>query len=162
MVNIYKIITLSEEYAGSLARLEEECFSTPWSEKMLSDDIKNPNTCYCAAVDEGKVIGYAGMWVSVYDGQITNVAVTKEYRRQNVATALVSTLCDLCVKKGLECITLEVRKANLAAISLYKKLGFETVGVRKNYYKNPTDDAILMTKFFNDREDEKDGKIASD
>lgn len=162
MVNIYKIITLSEEYIDSLVRLEGECFSTPWTKKMLLDDIKNPNTLYIAAVEEDEVVAYAGMWVSVYDGQITNVAVSKEHRRQNIATGLLTTLCDECVKKGLECITLEVRRGNEAAISLYQKLGFETVGVRKNYYKNPTEDAMLLTKFLNDREDEKDGKIACD
>lgn len=137
---------LTSEHIESLLRLENLCFSVPWTEGMFLNDLKNTNTRYFAAFDGGEVVGYAGMWLSVDDGQITNVAVSPKLRRRGIAEKLLFMLCDECVKAGLSSITLEVRKSNEAAVSLYAKNGFLTVGVRKNYYRHPTEDALLMTK----------------
>ncbi len=137
---------LTEENIDSLLKLENECFSSPWTKAMFLGDLRNPNTCYFAAFDGGEVVGYAGMWLSVDEGQITNIAVSENYRRRKIAGNLIKHLCDECAKRGLSLITLEVRESNTAAVSLYEKSGFEKVGLRKNYYKNPKEDALLMTK----------------
>lgn len=148
MFVIIKVILLNEEYVEKLVKLENECFSDPWTANMFIGDLKNENTCYFGAFDDDKLIGYAGMWMSVDDGQICNVAVHPDYRRKGIGTSLVISLIQVCKRKKLSSITLEVRESNEKAILLYKKLGFERVGLRKNYYKNPTENAILMTKTF--------------
>ena len=116
---------------------------------MLSGDIENKNTVYFAMINpDGKMVGYAGMYVTPFDGQITNIAVHPDFRRMKIATRLLNKLFDVCVQSGLEAITLEVRESNESAIKLYEKEGFSSVGLRKNYYKNPLDNALLMTKTF--------------
>ena len=147
MFDIINVIVVNEKYADKLAELEKQCFSDPWTENMFLGDLKSEHTCYFGAFDENNnLIGYAGMWISVDDGQITNVAVHPDFRRKGIAYSLVINLVQVCKHKNLESITLEVRESNDNAISLYEKLGFERVGLRKNYYKNPSENAILMTK----------------
>lgn len=145
---MYKVVTLTEEYIDSLVKLEQKCFDEPWTKGMFLGDIKNENTVYFAAIENDEVIAYAGMWITVDEGQITNVAVHPNYRRHGIAKYLLSCLYDVCRKNKLVFITLEVRESNISAVSLYKNEGFKTVGLRKNYYKNPTENAILMTKEF--------------
>ena len=148
---MYRIVTLTEEYIESLVELENLCFDEPWTKGMFVGDLSSEYTCYFAAIDDdNKVVGYAGMWISVDEGQITNVAVHPDFRRKNIATELLSRLFDVCRKRGLQSITLEVRQSNEKAINLYEKNGFLSVGMRKNYYKNPAENAVLMTKTFND------------
>lgn len=142
------IVNLSEKYIKSLVKLENKCFSTPWTEAMFYGDIKNCNTRYFAALEGEDVVGYAGMWLSADGGQITNIAVAPSHRRKGIASALLKRLCTVCEEEKAEAIMLEVRSGNNAAVSLYEKFGFKKVGERKNYYKNPTEDALLMTKYF--------------
>jgi len=97
--------------------------------------------------DDGIVLGYVGLMFVLDEGYISNVAVAPEERRQGVADALISALVDRTRNK-LAFLTLEVRESNAAAISLYKKHGFEIVGNRKNYYERPRESALLMTLFF--------------
>ena len=146
--NMYKVVSLTEEYIKSLVELEQICFDEPWTEGMFLSDIKNEHTVYYAVIDADKVIAYVGMWITVDEGQITNVAVHPDYRRKGIAKSLLKKLYDVCLQNKLESITLEVRESNVKAIALYKNEGFENVGLRKNYYKNPTENAILMTKAF--------------
>lgn len=149
MFGIIKIILLTEEHIDELVELEKSCFSSPWTKQMFLGDIQSQQTCYFGAFDEnGNLVGYAGMWLSVDEGQITNVAVHPDYRRKGIAHSLVINLVQVCKRKGLASITLEVRESNINAISLYRKLGFLDVGLRKNYYKNPGENALLMTKTF--------------
>lgn len=116
---------------------------------MLLGDILNKNTVYFAAVNfDGKIIGYAGMYVTLFDGQITNIAVHPDFRHKKIATNLLNSLYSVCKKNNLSSVLLEVREKNIGAIKLYEKEGFQTVGLRKNYYKNPDDNALLMTKTF--------------
>ncbi len=116
---------------------------------MFVSDINNEHTCYFVAVVDDVVVGYCGMWLAVDQGQITNVAVDPSYRNQGIATSLINNLIEVCIDNNLESITLEVRESNVSAINLYTKLGFTNVGCRNNYYKNPTENGILMTKFLN-------------
>lgn len=154
MFGIIKVILLNEEYIDELVELEKKCFSDPWTATMFVGDLQSEQTCYFGAFDENdNLVGYAGMWMSVDEGQITNVAIHPDYRRKGIAYSLVVNLIQICRRNKLSSITLEVRESNINAISLYKKLEFIKVGVRKNYYKNPNENALLMTKTFVERTD---------
>lgn len=147
MFGIIKLLLLNEEYVDSLVKLEAECFTNPWSTNMFLGDLKSGHTCYIGAFNENdELIGYIGMWKTGGVGEITNVAVHPNHRRRGIASSLIVKLCDFCTERDLLHINLEVRESNDNAILLYEKYGFEKVGLRKNYYKNPTENAILMTK----------------
>lgn len=132
----------------AVAAIEAECFSHPWSKKSLEESLKKENSLFLVAYEDGKVIGYVGMEVIVDEGYIFNVAVSADYRRRGVGYALVRELVTYSMKNSLCFITLEVRESNCAAISLYSKFGFIKAGERKNYYSDPTEAAVLMTKYF--------------
>ena len=132
----------------AVAAIEAECFSHPWSKKSLEESLEKENSLFLVAVEDEKVIGYVGMEVIVDEGYIFNVAVSADYRRRGVGYALVRELVTSSMKNSLCFITLEVRESNSAAISLYSKFGFIKAGERKNYYSDPTEAAVLMTKYF--------------
>ncbi len=132
----------------AVAAIEAECFSHPWSKKSLEESLEKENSLFLVAYEDGKVIGYVGMEVIVDEGYIFNVAVSADYRRRGVGYALVRELVTYSMKNSLCFITLEVRESNSAAISLYSKFGFIKAGERKNYYSDPTEAAVLMTKYF--------------
>lgn len=128
-----------------IAALEAECFSEPWSENGIRESSLN-GTLFFVAETESGVVGYVGLQTVVDEGYITNVAVKTELRRQGVASALLTRLDEEAEKRNLDFITLEVRVSNLAARQLYEKFGYQTEGNRKNFYRHPTEDAIIMTK----------------
>ena len=132
----------------AVAAIEAECFSHPWSKKSLEESLEKENSLFLVAYEDGKVIGYVGMEVIVDEGYIFNVAVSADYRRRGVGYALVRELVTYSMKNSLCFITLEGRESNSAAISLYSKFGFIKAGERKNYYSDPTEAAVLMTKYF--------------
>lgn len=135
---------IKESDAKELAELDEQCFSVPWSEAAFSNDAKNPIAEYVIARIDDKIVGYAGFWQVLDEGQITNIAVLKEFRRQRIAQKMLFELISRAKSKNLKVLSLEVRESNLAAINLYSGLNFKNVGIRKNYYKNPTENAVLM------------------
>ena len=120
----------------------------PWTADMIRSELNNPSCLYLAAVDGDTLVGYIGVQTVLDEGYINNVAVHPEYRRRGIAAALISLLAEQAQAIGLAFMTLEVRESNAPAIALYEKLGFTTVGRRKNYYEKPREDAILMTIFF--------------
>lgn len=130
-----------------IAALETECFSAPWSEQAITDSAKN-GTLFFVYENEGEIIGYAGLDIVLDEGYVTNIAVCKKARRQGIGKALTQKLCLEAQDKNLCFISLEVRSQNKAAIALYEGEGFIAEGCRKNFYANPTDDAIIMTKRF--------------
>lgn len=125
-------------------KIENACFSTPWSEKSIAESLANPNSLFYIAFVDGKAAGYMGLQIFSGEGYVTNIATLPEYRRQGVAKALINE----AIKNDMEFITLEVRKSNHAAIHLYSRLGFEKVGIRPKFYREPTEDALLMTRYF--------------
>lgn len=143
-----EIFPICENDAKQLAELDRRCFSVPWSEQSFLDECKNKLANYFVAKDNDKIIGYAGFWQVADEGGITNIAVDKEYRRKGIAKKLIEEMIKSAKEKDLSLLTLEVRKSNLPAISLYEKYGFKSLGIRKNYYKEPTEDAIIMTLYF--------------
>ena len=146
------------EWIPQIAELERQCFSKPWNEQMLAEELDNPTASFIVAVgDNGQVLGYAGISVIAGEGYIDNVAVREEYRRQGIAQALLDVFLRFGKAHQLAFLTLEVRASNAPAKQLYLKHGFEQVGRRKDYYDAPKEDAIIMTKYFQaEKPDEND------
>ena len=144
----YDIISMTADHLDEIAELEKRCFSDPWSRRMLAEHLENE----CAATivaqgEDGTILGYAGLLTILDEGYITNIAVRLEYRRQGVA----SQLLDVFIRFGqanLAFLTLEVRPSNTPAVALYEKNGFKEVGRRPNYYDDPKEDALLLTREF--------------
>ena len=139
--------TLKPEYAPQVAEIEKQCFSLPWSEEAFCGEIDNPLATYIVAVEDKTVLGFAGVHIIAGEGYITNIAVRESARRCDIGKMMLEKLIDICREK-CTFITLEVRKSNIPAISLYEKLGFENLGIRKNFYEKPIEDAVIMTLTF--------------
>ncbi len=142
------ILRLTSDCAGQMAELEQRCFSLPWSENTIRGELKNPVGLYFGAFDSGRLAGYAGMQIVLDEGHITNIATAPEMRRRGVADSLLRELLAAAEARGVRFAMLEARESNLAALSLYKKHGFLVVGRRRGYYEKPVEDAILLTKTF--------------
>ncbi len=129
--------------AAELVKIENACFSTPWSEGSIRESLENENSRFYLALADNSAAGYIGVQIFSGEGYVTNVAVLPEYRRRGIARALIET----ALENEMEFLTLEVRESNAPAISLYASLGFEKVGVRPRFYREPEENAILMTKY---------------
>lgn len=144
----YNIVPMDRSHIEQIAALERECFSTPWSEAMLTEVLFDTQASFIVAESEdGGVLGYAGLQVVLDEGYIDNIAVEPAARRHGVADELLDVFCRFG-EANLAFLTLEVRASNEPAIALYRKHGFEEAGRRKNYYTKPTEDAIIMTRHF--------------
>ena len=141
MIQIKK---LDESHLDELTRLEERCFSVPWSRESFLWAANNENGYFIVAECDGTLAGYAGMCYVLDEADIANVATLPEYRRKGVATALITALLDFAREKKIASLMLEVRASNDGAIALYEKFGFVKVAVRKKYYSRPTEDADIM------------------
>lgn len=141
-----KIDNLRPEDPFKLAELDKICFAIPWSEKSFEDELKNKMANYFIARDGDKIVGYAGFWEVCGEGDITNVAVNPCYRRRHIGSRLIEEMIRKAKSMNLELLTLEVRRTNVAAQGLYEKYGFEVLGVRKAYYSDNKEDALIMTK----------------
>ena len=142
----YQLVPMDRSHLEGIAELERTCFSHPWSVDMLAEELYNETASFLVAEGEdGSVLGYAGLHVVLDEGYIDNVAVDPAYRRQGIADALIDTFVRFGAAK-LAFLTLEVRAGNAPAIALYEKHGFYEVGRRKDYYDDPKEDAILMTR----------------
>ena len=139
------VLRLNAELLVGVAALESECFREPWSEKSLELLLGERGVGF-AVVLEGEVVAYGGMMTVLDEGQITNIAVSKKHRRRGFARAILSALEAYALDNGISMLSLEVRESNTAARSLYIGEGWSEVGLRKNFYKLPTEDAIIMTK----------------
>lgn len=135
------------DHINDIMVVENLSFSIPWSRNSITEEItKNKFARYLSAISKGKVIGYAGMWSVCGEGHITNVAVHPEFRGNGIGSLLIEELIVIAKKEGVLRMTLEVRKSNLVAQSLYKKFGFKDAGQRKSYYADNGEDAIIMWK----------------
>lgn len=141
------IVSMTSDHVAQVAELERICFGTEaWSEKSVASELNNPLSFWLVAVDGDRVAGYVGSQTVLDESDMMNVAVHPDYRKQGIATALIVGLVEELRKRGSRCLTLEVRASNENAISLYKKLDFQEVGRRKNYYRNPREDALILRK----------------
>lgn len=142
------IVNMNESHVAQVAELEKICFSDPWSENSVASELKNPLSCWLVAEEDGVVAGYVGSQTVMDESDMMNVAVHPDYRRKGIAEALVAELVEALKKRESHCLTLEVRVSNEPAKALYEKLGFTQVGLRKNYYRNPREDALILRKEF--------------
>lgn len=140
-----KIRRAGKDDAKAIAQIEAECFSVPWSEAEITATMSQENSVFLVCEFGGKICGYIGAYFAADEGYITNIAVSEKSRRQGLASAVLQKLKEEGEKLGLAFWTLEVRKTNDGARSLYEKNGFKTVGLRPRFYSNPTEDAVLMT-----------------
>ncbi len=141
------ILELKNEDVLMVAEIEKECFSNPWSEKAIKAAINDDLSHFIVAKIGNEVVGYGGMYSVMGEGYIYNIAVKRKYRKFGIGTNIVNELVNYSKIKSLNFLSLEVRKSNTPAINLYSNCGFEKVGNRKNFYTNPLEDAIIMTKF---------------
>jgi ribosomal-protein-alanine N-acetyltransferase len=141
------ITKMTENHVAQVAELEKICFGTEaWSERSVASELENKLSLWLVAIVGGSVAGYVGSQTVIDESDMMNVAVHPEHRRQGIAEMLINDLVDALKEKGSHSLTLEVRASNEPAIALYEKLGFEQVGRRKNYYRNPREDALILRK----------------
>lgn len=139
-----RIERISGEHMSGLAALETACFSEPWSENALSSLYERGMGAGFAVIEDGKVVAYAGALFVLDEAQIANVATLPEYRGKGYARAALCALIDYAREGETRTMTLEVRRSNTPAISLYESLGFRVVGERPRFYRAPVEDALLM------------------
>lgn len=138
---------MTAEHIKAAAEIEKQCFVHPWSEQSLESEMQGENSIFLMAFEGEEPVGYVGVSVIVDEGYMGNLAVLEKYRRQGVGRALMTKLINRSKEQKLAFITLEVRPSNIPAVKLYESLGFIEAGRRKNYYKDPNEDALLLTKF---------------
>ncbi len=146
----YTIIPMTEDHLDQVEALEHEIFSSEaWSRKLLEGMYAAEGAAaFAAAAPDGTVLGYASVQTVLDEGNINNMAVRPQNRRQGVGSALLEAMRRFAVDRRLAFLTLEVRASNMGAQALYTKHGYRPVGRRKNYYDYPKEDAILMTLEF--------------
>ena len=140
------IVNMKESHVPSVAALEAICFSDPWSERSVASELTNPLSLWLVAEENGEVAGYIGSQTVCGETDMMNVAVHPDHRRKGIAEGLINELVARLKSMESKSLTLEVRASNLPAISLYEKLCFGEVGRRKNYYRNPKEDALILRK----------------
>ena len=140
---------LGPEDVEALLALETACFSQPWSREAYEKELgDNPLAFYVGCFDGPRLIGFGGFWLIVDEAHITNVAVDAAFRRRHVGALLLQAMRALAGQLQARLMTLEVRVGNTAALALYRRCGFVEVGRRPRYYEEPTEDALLLTCYF--------------
>ena len=142
------LLPMTEAHLDQAAELERLCFPDPWSRALLAQTLALDNACTLAALEGDRLLGYASAQSVLDEGYLNNIAVRPDCRRRGVASGLMEALLAWGAEQGLAFLTLEVRPSNAAAYALYRKLGFDVVGVRPNYYAHPKENALLMTHYY--------------
>lgn len=137
---------MKAEHVPQVAQLEKLCFADPWSEMSIESELKSIWSYWVVAVEDEQVVGYVGSQSSIDETDIMNIAVHPGWRRRGIAESLIDYLIKDLKNRGSHALMLEVRVSNDPAIALYEKLGFRQVGLRKNYYRNPKEDALILRK----------------
>jgi ribosomal-protein-alanine N-acetyltransferase len=147
----FELKTFAAEHIPEAAEIERLCFSEPWSEAALNYMCTSPNTRAVAVIDRenGRLAAYGGAQFVLDEANIVNIATHPDYRRRGCATALMHSLESFLKENGIAYVYLEVRSSNAPAQALYAKEGFAPVGVIKNYYRFPSEDAVEMMKKLN-------------
>ena len=140
------IENMTAAHVPQIAELEKLCFSDPWSERSIETELSCRLSVWLVALEGDKVVGYVGSQTVIDESDMMNIAVHPDFRRRGIAEALVAELEAALRQRGSRALTLEVRDSNAPAIALYEKLGFAQVGLRKNYYRNPKEDARILRK----------------
>jgi ribosomal-protein-alanine N-acetyltransferase len=135
---------MNEEDIDGLLDISALSFSVSWSKDSYIQELTNPVAKYFVAKVDNKVIGFAGTWIVLDEAHITNIAVHPDHRNNGIASKLLKELINYCKNNGCVAYTLEVRSSNKAAIGLYEKYNFKEAGIRKGYYEDNKEDAVLM------------------
>ena len=138
------IAIMTEAELDEVSELEAQIFSVPWSKQGFLDTIPMPNVIFLVAKEANQVVGYCGIYLALDEGEITNVAVSSDFRHRGIAKELVGTLIQTAEREGIRRFVLEVRASNQPAIRLYEKLGFVYCGTRRAFYTKPVEDADVM------------------
>lgn len=149
-----EIVPMNESHVAQIAEIEQLCFSAPWTEDGIREELGNENSHFLVSACGERVLGYIGVQEICGEAYIANVAVRPEYRRMGIGEKLISAAADGAEERECEFITLEVRKSNAPAIALYTKQDYNIAGERKNFYTNPVENGLIMTKYFKDCESE--------
>lgn len=140
-----ELLLMKQEHLEGVATLERLCFGEPWSAKAL--ELLLGDGAFAVVCTEGQdVLAYGGMLSVLDEGQVTNIAVHPDHRRCGLGRRVLETMLEEAERRGLTEISLEVRASNHAAISLYEQAGFSAVGRRRSFYKQPTEDALVMLR----------------
>lgn len=141
-----KILPMQKSEVDEVSKIEEYAYGEHhWSKDSFYGELSNNLAHYYSAFDtNGNLIGYAGFWGILEEAHITTIAVKPELMRKKIGEALLNKIIQDCYKQEIKYITLEVRVSNNAAIALYEKYGFKSLGTRKGYYQNNNEDALIM------------------
>ncbi len=147
MVNNIEVVKMTREHLDGVMTIENLSFKIPWSRNAFIDELTtNEMAVYVVAVSGKEILGYGGLWRVLDEGHITNIAVHPEFRRCGAGSRIMDELLRQCRDCGILSLTLEVRRSNLPAQKLYGKYGFRSEGIRKGYYSDTGEDAIIMWK----------------
>ncbi|XJZ27592.1 ribosomal protein S18-alanine N-acetyltransferase [Bacillota bacterium Lsc_1132] len=136
---------MREEDIDQVVEIEQASFTTPWSREAFNNEMKhNKFAVYIVIEQSSRLIGYCGVWIVADEAHVTNVAILPEYRGKKLGEALMRNLMSVARDRGAKSMTLEVRMTNYIAQSLYRKLGFRDGAIRKNYYTDNQEDALIM------------------
>jgi ribosomal-protein-alanine N-acetyltransferase len=140
------------EDLDQVIEVEKLSFTNPWSRNSFFLELTtNELATYIVAKVDGRVVGYAGMWLIVGEAHVTNVAVHPGFRKKGIGELLMRSLMTIARESGAKMMTLEVRKSNYIAQNLYTKLGFEPIGIRRGYYTDNNEDAVIMWTNLNEK-----------
>ncbi len=140
------IVSMTADHVAQISDLERQCFSAPWDQQSVASELNNPLSCWLVALEGERVAGYVGSQTVLGETDMMNIAVHPDFRRRGIAEKLVYALMEALKQRESRCLTLEVRASNEPAKALYGKLGFVQVGLRKNYYRAPKEDALILRK----------------
>ncbi len=146
----FYVVCAEIDDAAEIAVLENENFSLPWTHEQICDEINKPNSIFLSAKAKDKLVGYVSGQLILDEFYISNIAVSKDFRNLGIAAALMSELINRVKASEAVLITLEVRESNEAAKRLYEKFAFVNLGIRKNFYSYPTENANIYTLYFNE------------
>ena len=142
-----EIRIMTEDDAEKVAEISKLSFPSPWSIESYIQEIRNPVALYLVATLDSYIVGFIGTWNVLDESHITNVAVHPKFRKRNIGSLLLKNLIKICEEKyGILSFDLEVRASNIAAQNLYSKFNFKNNGIRKGYYTDDKEDAILMCR----------------
>lgn len=144
MLATLRFVTLEKTHIPKILEIEQVTHTAPWSQRSFENELEHKYGIFLVGLVDGEVIGYGGVWILVDEAHITNIVVKSDLRGQGIGNRLMIELLTRARSKGAVCATLEVRASNAAAIHLYQKLGFVQATLRKQYYPDNKEDAVVM------------------
>lgn len=148
MKNKIEFEAMNMSHISSIAEIERQCFSKPWSENAIAAELSNDTAYFYVAKAGGETVGYIGMHCAADECYVANVGVAQNYRGEGIGSSLVNYAIERAREMKMSFISLEVRPSNETAVKIYERFGFERVGLRKNFYSEPKEDGLIMTLYF--------------